>query len=242
MTPKQKNKLKQEEAKLRNTKEEILACKSKDIAFEKKQLTEEISSKEITGLKEELEKLDIENKIEANDSLMKKLNNLEGITKDQVKNVDKRILNKRLKKASFLLEMTSLLAFPFIRNKYFLYFTVGLLIDNHFNFINSFFNRKLNKYEPADLNQIKKGQDALDGALDITYKNLIELDYLEEKALSRYPELAYDPEFINQITNLRSKLSHNYNKLMRKNKTMEKYYIRTKQQKKILKKDLKQAA
>ena len=121
------------------------------------------------------------------------MDKLEGMTREQVANVDKRIMLKRFNKASILLEMTSLLALPFVRNKYFFYFTVGLVIDNHFNFVNAFFNRKLNRYEPADLEQIKQGQDALNGALDITYKNLVELEYLEQRALAKYPELAYDP-------------------------------------------------
>ncbi len=239
MSPKQKAKLEAEETKLRNTREQIRSCKDKDIAVEQRLLEENIKSSEINGLQDELKRLDEVNKLEANEQLLKKLSKMEGMTREQVANVDKRILNKRLRKASFLLEMSSILAFPFIRNKYFFYFTAGLIIDNHFNFINSFFNRKVNKYEPADLSQIRRGQDALNGALDMTYKNLVELDYIEQQALSRYPELAYDPQFIHQVTNLRTKLNQNYNKLMRKNRMMDKYYSRTRQQKKILKKDLK---
>lgn len=239
MTPKQKAKLEMEENKLRYAREHIQVCKEKDIAVEQRILDEEITSREINGLQEELKKLDVQNKIEANENLLKKLDKMEGMTREQVANVDKRILTKRLRKASLLLEMSSLLAFPFIHNRYFFYFTAGLIIDNHFNFINAFFRRKVNRYEPADLSQIKKGQDALNGALDITYKNLVELDYIEQQALSKYPELANNPEFISQIMHLKTKLNQNYNKLMRKNKVMENYYYRSKQQKRILKKDLK---
>ena len=159
----------------------------------------------------------------------------EGMTAEQVKNADKRVLLKRFNKANLILEMTSLLALPFIRNKYFFYFTAGLIVDNHFNFVNAFFNRKYSKYDPADLEQIKQGQDALNGALDVTYKNLVELEYLEQRALGRYPELATDPRFINQVTRLKSNLNNKYNKLMRKNKVMEKYRMKTKKHIKILK-------
>ncbi len=239
MTSKQKAKLKAEEDKLRATREQIRSQKNQDIMTEQNYLNEEITYSELDGLQEELKKIDIENKSKVSEDLFRRMESLDGMTKEQVAQVDKRIMLKRFNKASILLEMTSLLALPFIRNKYFFAFTTGLIIDNHFNFINAFFKRKINKYEPADLSGIKKGQDALNGALDITYKNLIELDYLEQQALERYPELAYDPNFINEVTRLRTNLNSKYNKLMKKNKNMEKYYMKSKHQTKILKKDLK---
>lgn len=239
MTPKQKAKLKAEEDKLRATREQIRSQKSQDLITEQNYLNEEISYSELDGLQAELKKIDTENKSQVSDDLFRKMEKLDGMTKEQVAQADKRIMLKHFNKASLLLEMTSLLALPFIRNKFFFAFTAGLIIDNHFNFVNAFFKRKINRYEPADLSTIKKGQDALNGALDITYKNLIELDYLEQQALSRYPELAYDPDFIKEVTRLRTNLSNKYNKLMKKNKNMEKYYMKSKYQQKVLKKDLK---
>lgn len=239
MTPKQKAKLKAEEDKLRATREQIRSQKSQDLITEQNYLNEEISYSELDGLQAELKKIDTENKSQVSDDLFRRMEKLDGMTKEQVAQADKRIMLKHFNKASLLLEMTSLLALPFIRNKFFFAFTAGLIIDNHFNFVNAFFKRKINRYEPADLSTIKKGQDALNGALDITYKNLIELDYLEQQALSRYPELAYDPDFIKEVTRLRTNLSNKYNKLMKKNKNMEKYYMKSKYQQKVLKKDLK---
>ena len=235
LTDKQKKKLKIEEERLRQTKKSIKEQKNKDIALEQRELDETIKESELNGLQQELQKIHLENQKEVSDNLLHKMKNLEDMTAEQVANADKRIMLSRFNKASILLEMTSLLALPFVRNKYFFYFTVGLVIDNHFNFINAFFNRKINRYEPADLSEIKKGQDALNGALDITYKNLVELDYLEQRALSKYPELAYDPRFINQVTRLRTNLNKKYNNLMRKNNIMEKYYMKTKRHRKILK-------
>jgi len=241
MTTKQKAKLKAEEEKLRATREQIRSQKSQDLIEEQNKLNEEIHFSELNGLQEELKKIDLENKTKVSEELLRKMENLDGMTKETVAQADKKIMLKRFNKASLLLEMTSLLAFPFIRNKYFFAFTIGLIIDNHFNFINSFFRRKINKYEPADLSNIKRGKDALNSALDITYKNLVELDYLEQQALVKYPELAYDQSFINEVTRLRTNLNKKYNKLMKKNKNMEKYYMKTKYQTKILKKDLKSA-
>lgn len=242
LTPTQKEKLQREEKKLQSTKEQIHQSKENDIKIEKNLLQGDIHEAEILGLQEELRKMNIEYKEKVSDDLLKRMDKLEGMTREQVANADKRILMKRLNKASLLLEMTSILAFPFIRNKYFFYFTIGLIIDNHFNFINAFWRRKVNKYEPADLSNIKKGQDALNGALDLTFKNIVELDYLEQQAISRYPELAYDPNFISRVTNLRIHLNNQYNKLMRKNKVMEKYYLKTKHQRKILQKEDKKAS
>jgi len=237
LTPKQKEKLKKEEEKLRRAKDNLYLQKDKDIEIERRHLNNDILEIEKQGLQKELKKIHDENQQEVSNDLFRRMDNLEGMTREQVANMDKRILLSRFRKANILLEMSSILALPFVRNKYFFAFTVGMIVDNHFNFINAFFRRKINRYEPADLDAIKKGQDALNGALDITYKNLVELDCLEEQALSRYPELAYDPRYVSQITSLRTNLTKKYNKLMKKNQTMEKYKLKT--QKHIKKLNLK---
>lgn len=235
LTPKQKEKLKKEENKLREAKDDLYRRKDKDIEYEKRTLDETILEVEKEGLQKELQQIHKENEKEVSPELFRKMTNLEGMTKEQVANVDKRILLSRFRKANLALEISSLFALPFVRNKYFFYFTVGLIVDNHFNFINNFFNRKIERYEPADLEAIKRGQDALNGALDQTYKNIVELDYLEQRALARYPELAYDPRYVSQVTSLRTNLTKKYNKLMKKNQTMEKLKLKTKKQTKILK-------
>ena len=237
LTPKQKEKLKKEEDKLRRAKDNLYLQKDKDIEIERRHLNNDILEIEKQGLQNELKKIHDENQQEVSNDLFRRMDNLEGMTREQVANMDKRILLSRFRKANLLLEMSSILALPFVRNKYFFAFTVGMIVDNHFNFINAFFRRKINRYEPADLESIKKGQDALNSALDITFKNLAELDYLEQQALSRYPELAYDPRYVSQVTSLRTNLTKKYNKLMKKNQTMEKYKLKT--QKHIKKLNLK---
>ena len=234
LTPKQKEKLKKEEEKLRRAKDNLSTQKERDIEVERKHLNDEILEVEKQGLQNELKRIHEENEREVSPSFLRKMETLDGMTKEQVANVDKRILLSRFRKANLILEMSSILALPFVRNKYFFAFTAGMIIDNHFNFINAFFRRRINSYEPADLEAIKKGQDALNGALDITYKNIVELDYLEQQALSRYPELAYDPRYVSQITSLRTNLTKKYNKLMKKNETMEKYRLKTQKQVKKL--------
>ena len=235
LTEEQLASLKKEEEKLRNSKEAIQNQKNTDYENEHKSLEEPILQSELDGLQNHLNNLEKENEAEVSESFLKKMDRLEGLTREQVAKVDKRILMNRFRKASIALEVSSLLALPFIRNKFFLQFTAGLIVDNHFNFINGVFNRKLKKQDPVDLDNIKKGQDALNGALDITYKNMIELDYIEQKAITRYPELTNDASFVNQTEKLRNKLNKKYNKLMKKNELMEKHYGKTQRHIKILK-------
>ena len=87
------------------------------------------------------------------------------------------------------------------------------------------------------MEKIKKGQDALDNALDLAYKDMIELDYIEEQALSRYPELKDDEAYQESISRIRNNLNKQYNKLMKKQTTMEKLMNKGKRQKKVLEKN-----
>ncbi len=234
LTSDQKERLKAQQEKLRYAKEDLIHQKDRDISIERNHLDETIKEVELNGLQNELKKLHEQNEQEVSNEFLQRMETLEGMTKEQVANMDKQMLMRRLNKASLLLEMGSIMALPFVRNKYFFHFTIGMIIDNHFNFISAFFRRKIDRYEPADLEQIKKGQDALNGALDITYKNLVELEYIKQQALLKYPELAHDYRFISQTERLREKLDRKYEKLMNKNKTMERYRIKTKRHHKIL--------
>lgn len=234
LTKEQKEKLDKQENNLRNAKDKLLEAKERDISFEKKELDSSIKDVEINGLQHEIENMHLEYDMEANNNVLKKMDKLEGKTKKQVADIDKKIMMKRFNKASFLLEMTSLLALPFVRNKYFNYFTIGLIVDNHLSLTHAWLNRRTNKYQPVNLDEIKKGQDALNGAIDLAYKDLVELDYIEEQAYSRYPELAKDPAYQASITRMRNNLNNQYNKLMKKQNTMEKYLNKGKRQRKVL--------
>ena len=236
LTKEQEARLQKQEDRLRSTKEKLKKSKDRDIAFEKNELESSIKEVEINGLQQEIKKMNLEYKAETNDNLLKKMDKLEGMTKEQVASIDRKILMSRYNKASFLLEMSSLLAFPFIRNKYFRFFTIGLVVDNHLGFAHAFLNRKANRYQPVDLEGIKKGQDALDNAIDLAYKDLVELDYIEEQALKKHPELADDPAYQASITRVRNNLVNQFNKLQHKQEVMEKYSKKGIKQQKSLKK------
>jgi len=234
LTSDQKERLEKQEERLRDAKDRLDKSKTRDIEFEKRELEQTIRDSEINGLQKEIEDMHIEYNMQTNNNLLKKMDKLEGMTKEEVSNMDKRLMMSRFNKASFLLEMSSLLAFPFVRNKYFRLFTIGLVVDNHLGFAHAWLNRKANRYQPADLDRIKKGQDALDGAIDLAYKDLVELDYIEEQAVSKYPYLKDDPAYQASINRVRNNLNNQYNRLMKKKNTMEKYLHKGKRQKKIL--------
>ena len=236
LTKDQKERLDKKEAELRSAKDKLKTSKEKDVAFEKKELDDTIKEQEINGLQHEIEAMHLEYKEETNNNLLQKLDKLEGMTKEQVASTDRRIMMHRFNKASFLLEMSSLLAFPFIRNKYFRLFTIGLVVDNHLGFAHAFLNRKANRYSPVDLDRIKKGQDALDGAIELAYKDLVQLDYIEQQAYAKYPELATDEAYQASITRVRNNLTNQFNKLQHKQETMERYLTKGKRQRKVLNK------
>ena len=135
-----------------------------------------------------------------------------------------------------MLELPTLLALPFVRNKYFLYFTAGMLINNHFDFISAIFRRKEKRYEAIDLTPIKNGKNALEESLDITYRNIMYLDMLEEEVLAKYPNLVNDKEFTAYIEKIRTKLNKNYERLEKKQKMVEKYIYKVNKKNKVLKK------
>lgn len=242
LTDKQKKQLNIEKYKLRCAKEQIQYQKEIDIEKEKQDLDAYIKESEINELQKRLKKLHLENEIEINNQLLGKMENIENMSKEQIANIDKKILMRNLEKASLLTEMASIITFPFIRTKYFFYFTLGLIVDNHFNFINAFFKRKINRYKPADLSTLKQGKDALNQALNQTYDNIQKLNIIINEALSKYPELEFDQNFIKYTTTLNHNLNKNYEKLMKKREIMDKYYTKTnKQIKKLIKRGEKVA-
>lgn len=237
LTEEQKKVLNKQKEKLRHAKEKIYLQQEIDFEKEKKEFNKAISEEEIKSLQDYLYSLHLEQELEFNNKLIKQVESLEKVSEEQIANIDKKILMKNLEKASLLTEMTSILAFPFIRSRYFFYFTIGLIIDNHFNFINAFFKRKINKFKPADLSALKEGKDALDKAIDQTYNNIEKLQYITYNALNKYPELAYDKKFIKYTTKLNNNLEKNYLKLTKKRNIINKYYSKTnKQIKKLIKK------
>ncbi len=242
LSKEQKKKLKEEERKLRTAKSNIQFQKSIDIEKERKALEEEISSEEIQGLQLELQKKHLENKKDLNDELIDKVEDLEFLADDKVHYLEKKLIKKKLRKALIVTQMSSILALPFIRNKYFFYFTAGLIARTELMFLGDLFKRKTSEYEPVELTALKNGRDALNGALDITRDNIIYLDSLEKTTLAKYPELSSDSEYIQYIISLRNTLAKNQNKLARKRDAIDKFISKTESKAKKLEQKLDNAA
>ena len=157
----------------------------------------------------------------------------------RAREIEKKLLKIKLREACRALSYPSLFALPFVRNKYFFFFTMGLFVNRNLSFIRDIFRRHSIEQEEAQLNNLVQGKDALYSTVDMMRENIDYLNVLEQQALSKYPELAKDSEYIAYLTSLRYKLSANYNRLTRRQNTIEKLIYRTKKNVNVLKKKKK---
>ena len=236
MTPSEREKLNQEKNKLKSLKTKLEKQKDLDIEREKRELEAEITKDEIQGIQDELKQLHLEHQEEVNDDILEKLNKMEEKNDKQLAELEQQLIKSKLQKAAKAAEIPSFLALPFVRHKYFFYFTIGLFVNNHFNFLKAIFKRKNVKYEPIDLTEIKNGYDALDRALDKTYENIVYLDYLENESINKYPNLKEDEEFNKYVEKIRTKLNSNYERLQKKQKMINKYIKKVNKRNKVFKK------
>lgn len=235
LTKEQKQQLNAELERLRNTKEKMLIQKENDIKNEENNLNQFITNDEINSLKNELNKLDIEQQIDLNNEKIKKVEELEYIEKKEAAKIEKKILKKRLKKSSRLLALTSLLSLPFVRNKYFFYFTVGSLVNYNLRLIDSLIHHKSINNEPQ-LPELKKGKDALYEAINSTNENIIYLNNLEQEIIMMHPDLSEDNEYLLYIRSLKDRLNKTEEKLRIKQEVLDKYCHKNLRYKKILRK------
>ena len=219
-------KLKNNIKELENNKVKIENDKTTEIDKHNKELEEKITDEEKNKINELLFEMTKDYK---NDLLELNLNSIEDInnkTADEIKIIEKRLLMIKLNKALKCAEVPSILALPFIRNRYFAFFTAGLFIHNHLTDI-SLFNRRKNKdYSPINMEHIINGSNALENSLSLIENNLNELENIKNEYLIKYPELIDNEEFINTFNRLENKLISNYNTLIIKknrfNKTKNK--------------------
>lgn len=236
MSEKQKLLLKNEISKLYNLKDNLHNQLENDIKQEEYQLERFIEDTETKGLKDKLKDMNIEHQIDLNNSLLNQVEDLNNMSQKSAAEIEKKLIKLKLRKASKTLEITSILALPFIRNKYFFYFTIGVLVNNHFNFLNNILKRKTIKNTNIEIDKIKRGRDALEKAINLNYDNINYLNQLEQDILLKYPELRFDNEYLSYINQLKNKLAKNYSQLIKKQKAIDKYCYKNLKLKKILKK------
>ena len=216
LKPEDKKEILIKEMKLKNLQNNIEAKKIADLESEKALLEENITEEEIKGLLENLKKLHLEHQIDLNEHLINKAEDLENLSKEKVEKIEKELIKIKLKKASKSLELPSLILLPFIRNRYFFLFTVGIFINNHFKLLDYLLKHKSLPFTPPELEHLKKGSDSLEEALNLTVTNLSYLNFLEQNILSKYPELSLDEEYLLYINKLRYSLLKNEEKLLKK--------------------------
>ena len=226
LTKETQEQLNAKKLQLMKLKENIEIAKTQDITKEEKLLEENITNQELRGLETELQKLYLEHQIDLNNHLIYQAENLENLSQDKLRKVEKELIKQKIKKASRTLELPSILLFPFIRNRYFFMFTTGLILNNHIHILDHLLKHKSVTYESPDLESIKKGSDALENALQLTNTNISYLSFLENNILSKYPELSADNEYLIYINKLKSSLMQNQEKMFKKKEMIRKYNLK----------------
>ena len=222
--------------RLRDLRNTVSSQRDIDLDEEKKILEKNITQKEINGLDEKIKQLHLENQEELDDMLLSKIKNIEKLSDKEIDEKESILIKSKLRNALLVAEIPSILALPFVKNKYFFYYTIGLIVNNHFNFLNAIFKRKDSNFEPIDLSQVKNGRDSLEQAINLTYKNMVYLDYLEKEAIERHPRLVKDREFNTLVSNIRTKLDKNYKRLNNKQKVIDRYIYKINKKNKVLRK------
>jgi len=157
LTPTAKEKLNLRERKIIELKNNLNLQKQKDISIEESILDEAILNDDLNALELELQKLHIDDKLNLQEYMLNSIEELDTINQDKAKSIEIELLKLRLNKTLHALEIPSLLALPFIHNKYFLYFTCGLLANRHLKLFDSILKRKTLEDELEDLSHIKSG-------------------------------------------------------------------------------------
>lgn len=200
--------------------------KKQEIDEDKEALESPILQEEKEKFQELLEQKHLEEQLELNEQILNK-------TPSEVKVMEKKLMKDRLKKASRVLEFPFLAGLPFIRNKFFLSFGLGVIVSKHLDFIQSLLTHQSKEYQPMNLEEIKTGKEALEYAIFKTEENINQLFYLEQEMFQKYPELVEDEEFIKQINRLKLNLYKSEKKLRKKEEKLGILYL--KGQKRILK-------
>lgn len=224
-----------EKEKLLITKEKINKQRELDIEVERKDLENNIKRTELDGLQDELRRMHIEDQLQMSQLMINKLDDLNYMAESNAREIEKKLLKLKLKEACRALAYPSLFALPFVRNKYFFFFTVGLFVNRRLGFIGNIFRRHTPDYQEEELNNLVTGKDALNGALNTMRENIDYLNVLEEQAMQRYPELARDHEYLTYLNSLKHRLNANYNRLTRRQNTIDRLIYRTKKNIKVLK-------
>jgi len=140
--------------------------------------------------------------------------------------IEKELLKKELKKAGKIAKVSNVLsALPFLRNKYFRLFASGMLVKTHLKIYENILKRKNIEYRNSNFNNMVNGHTALNGALSLTVRNVNRLDALVEATKHKFPEMNYDLEYNESVSNLKNSLLTEQEKMLKKKKIIAKYNL-----------------
>lgn len=212
------------ELRVQNIKNNLNTQKNIDLAQEKEHLESGIHTSEIYGLKMELENVYVSNKQDLNNYALQNIGDLNLLNPNDAKNIEKVLLKNELKKARNVAKISNLVL-PFIRNRYFRLFVSGMLVKSHLKVYESILKRKNIEYRESNLNNMRNGNIALNGALSLTVRNINRLNYLDEATKRNFPEMEQDQEYLLYVSELKNSLTHQEEKILKKKKVINKYNL-----------------
>ncbi len=221
----QKVRVKDEIKKLKDIKNKVYIFKEKDLEDLRISLEESISEEELEQLKLKFKKYQEDNKLKQKEILI-----LNATKKSQkkIEEMEILLLKQALKKSFKKLELPLFLSFPFIKNKFFRHLVSGLFVFRSLQFIKNILFGSAIEQEGWDFLEIKKGNDALEEAILLMYKNIVSFKELKKQVFLKYPELINDEEFLIYINNLEKSLQKRYENLQKQDKVVKKYFNKAK--------------
>lgn len=225
LTEEQKKKVINELEKLIKIQEQVSLHREQDLEELRISLEEVVSFNEKKLITEKMQAILNKDELEIQNKL---LNLYESKPKKEFKKMKKQVIKEQFQKILYRLEFPLFLGFPFIKNKYFRKFIKSLFIFKSFHFIKRILFNSPSIKDPIDLSAIKKGSDALHESLAITEKNIYVFGELKRETFAQYPELLEDEEFLSTINHLEQKLTDNYEKLLKHEKVVDKYFHKSK--------------
>lgn len=218
-----KKKVKEELERMRNLKKQIKLSKDVDLENTRLSLEEGISLEELEMIKGKLKELENQNEQEKQEAFLK----LQYKSAEEINKLEKEIIKNTFHKTIKRLQIPLFLSFPFIKNKYFRSFVSGLFVFSSFHFLKRMLFG-VPKQNPIDLSYLKTGHDALKESILLTKNNMASLKNLKEMTFLKYPELKNDEEFLLYLNEMERTLKMNYEKLLKQEKTVNKYFDKTK--------------
>jgi len=202
-----------------NLKKKVSLHKESDLEEIRVSLEESIPVEEIDRVKQEIFELQ-------NSRELERLKEIQNKTMREMEQIDALLIKKTLKNTLNKLKLPLFLSFPFIKNKYFRKFVAGVFVFSGLGFIKRvLFGSPL---EQIDFSVLQKGNDALSESLFLVNHNLETLNNIKETVFVKYPELKQDEEFLYYIESVQAHLNQSREKLLKQQKTVDKYFDKSK--------------